>query len=118
MIKYIHEHAVEVIWLTWILSLTAITAENTRSYRLEGTKGYVAKSLFITNFRSGTPTRKRACTKGKVGSVVETTIGLKVIFIAIIKEICKKSCYSTGRVKFFIETFRALGVARGHSVTN
>ncbi len=32
--------------------------------------------------------------------------------------ICKKSCYSTGRVKFFIETFRALGVARGHSVTN
>ncbi len=31
--------------------------------------------------------------------------------------ICKKSCYSTGRVKFFIETFRALGVARGHSVT-
>ncbi len=26
----------------------------------------------------------------------------------------KKSCYSTGRVKFFIETFRALGVARGH----
>ncbi len=30
----------------------------------------------------------------------------------------KKSCYSTGTVKFFIETFRALGVARGHSVTN
>ncbi len=27
----------------------------------------------------------------------------------------KKSCYSTGRVKFFIETFRALGVAHGHS---
>ncbi len=26
-----------------------------------------------------------------------------------------KACYSTGRVKFFIETFRALCVARGHS---
>ncbi len=32
--------------------------------------------------------------------------------------IYRKSCYSTGRVQFFIETFRALGVARGHSVTN
>ncbi len=27
----------------------------------------------------------------------------------------KKTCFSTGRVKYFIETFQALGVARGHS---
>ncbi len=29
--------------------------------------------------------------------------------------IYKKTCFSTGRMKYFIETFRALGVARGHS---
>ncbi len=39
-------------------------------------------------------------------------------FLITVEIINKKSCYSTGRVKLFIETFRALGVARGHSVTN
>ncbi len=29
--------------------------------------------------------------------------------------ISKKTCFSTGMMKYFIETFRALGVARGHS---
>ncbi len=29
--------------------------------------------------------------------------------------IYKKTCVSTGKMKYFIETFRALGVGRGHS---
>ncbi len=30
-------------------------------------------------------------------------------------DIYKKTCFSTGKIKYFVETFRALGVARGHS---
>ncbi len=35
--------------------------------------------------------------------------------VASIDEINEKACLSTGRLEYFIETFRALGVARGHS---
>ncbi len=35
--------------------------------------------------------------------------------VSCIDLIYEKTCLSTGRVEYFIETFRALGVARGHS---
>ncbi len=35
--------------------------------------------------------------------------------VSSIDEINAKTCLSTGRLEHFIETFRALSVARGHS---
>ncbi len=35
--------------------------------------------------------------------------------VSSIDEINEKTCLSTGRLEYFIETFRALSVARGHS---
>ncbi len=35
--------------------------------------------------------------------------------VSSIDEINEKTCLSTGRVGYFIETFRALSVARSHS---
>ncbi len=38
-----------------------------------------------------------------------------VVPVSSIDEINEKTCLSTGRLEYFIETFRTLGVARGHS---